>query len=85
MTATPFFQANEANALQSRSAKVSLAHTQIARYSVRNICVYRAHQILNQVLDFKSVFIQFKVDFVQILVGIAPTKVTRGVLAPRLT
>jgi hypothetical protein len=44
MTATPFFEANEASATQRTSGNASVTYTQIARLSVRNKSVVSAHQ-----------------------------------------
>ena len=82
MAATRFFEINETSAIQRTSGNVSMTHTQIARLSVRNKNAVSAHQkwiaVLTQVIKFEAFLGEVNTyyfrDFLNILVGVAPTK-----------
>ena len=87
MAATRFFEINETSAIQRTSGNVSMAHTQIARLSVRNKNAVSAHQkwitALTQVIQFEAFLGEVNTYlngiFLDVLVGDAPTKSNRGV------
>ena len=77
MAATRFFEINEAGAIQCTDVNASFDYTQIARLSARTILTLSTHQILMDVIHIKAKLGLVNDTLTNVLVGVAPTKVSQ--------